>query len=105
MNDSLRVTDDESKAVQKTDHRVSLDSILAKIEGVEYFHPVMCPTMTVAFVKLKNGFIVIGESAPADPANFDATLGEKFAKENAVRKIWPLEGYLLREILTNTETI
>lgn len=96
---SLQVTDDESAAVQKTPNRVSLDSIQAKIESVEYIYPPNAPHFTLAFVKLKNGFVVTGESAPADPANFDKELGQKFALENAIRKVWPMEGYLLCEKL------
>lgn len=101
--ESLRATDAASAAVQKTPNRVSLDSIEAKIATVEYHNPTICPHMTVAFVKMTNGFIVIGESAPADPENFNAVLGQKFALENAIRKIWPLEGYALRERLAAGE--
>ena len=95
--DSLRVTDDESKAVQKTENRVTLDSILAKIRGEEIHHPTGTPHMTIVILTLENGFVVIGKSAPADPENFNRELGEKFAKEDAIRQIWPLEAYLLRE--------
>lgn len=100
MTTSLEATDAASRAVQKTPHRVSLDSIKAKIAEVQYINPEICPTMTIALVKMANGFILLGESAPADPANFNAELGQQFALENAIRKAWPLEGYLLREQLT-----
>lgn len=56
-------------------------------------------TMTVCALSLANGFVVIGESAAASPANFDAAIGQKIAKENARNKIWALEGYLLRSKL------
>ena len=95
MSNSLRVTDDESKAVQKTPNRVSLDSMESKIETVEYLHPSHTPHMTIAAVKLVNGFVLIGKSAPADPENFNPELGAKFAREDALRQMWPLEGYLL----------
>lgn len=98
--DSLRVTDDASKAVQKTPHRVSLDSIVDKIEHTDYVHPHRHPHMTLAIITLKNGFVVIGKSAPADPENYDENLGAKFAYEDAIRQIWPLEAYLLREKMT-----
>lgn len=101
---SIEETDRESAAAQKTPHRVSLDSIRDKIAEIQYHRPDICPHMTVAFVKLDNGFIIIGESAPADPENFDRALGEKFAVENAIRKIWPLEGYLLRERLSGEDS-
>ena len=97
---SVRMTDDASKAVQQTEHRVSLDSILAKIEHIDYINPHRHEHMTIAVVTLSNGFIIIGKSTPADPKNYDRTLGEKFAFEDAIRQIWPLEAYLLREKLT-----
>lgn len=95
--ESLRLTDAESKAVQKTPNRVALDSMLEKVADVEYLHPSYLPTMTIAVVLMKNGFAVVGKSAPADPLNFDADLGRKFAYEDAIRQLWPLEAYALRE--------
>ena len=65
--DSLRVTDDASKAVQKTLNRVSLDSMLARIVNAEYIHPTILPTMTICVLEIDNGFVLIGKSAPADP--------------------------------------
>ena len=96
---SLQMTDNESKAVQKTPNRVSLESILNKIVRREYWHPTIIPHMTVVAVQMDNGYVILGTSTPADPANFDATLGRKFAEEDAIRQIWKLEAYLLREKL------
>ena len=45
---------------------------------------------------LQNGFKVVGESACVDPGNFDAEIGCKVARENAIQKIWPLLGYELK---------
>lgn len=101
---SVRMTDDESKAVQKTPHRVSLDTILNRIEHTDFIHPPRHPHMTIAVLTLRNGFIIIGKSTPADPENFDAELGKKFATEDAIRQIWVLEAYLLREKLTTQAT-
>jgi hypothetical protein len=56
-------------------------------------------TMTVCALKLRNGYLVTGESAAASPTNFDEAIGRKVARENARQKIWALEGYLLRERL------
>lgn len=58
-------------------------------------------TVTVCCAFLPNGFqVATGESACVDPANYDQELGEKYAKERAVKiagdKIWELEGYLLK---------
>jgi hypothetical protein len=52
--------------------------------------------LTFCVLVLKNGFTVTGESACASPENFDAEIGRKVARANAVQKIWPLMGYELR---------
>ncbi len=55
--------------------------------------------LTFCVIVLKNGFTVTGESACASPDNFDAELGRKIARQNAVQKIWPLMGYALKQEL------
>lgn len=57
-------------------------------------HPLRLLTFCV--LVLKNGFTVTGESACASPENFDAEVGQKIARRNAVDKIWPLMGYELK---------
>lgn len=52
--------------------------------------------LTICVIVLKNGFTVTGESACADPAKFDAEIGRKIARANALNKVWPLMGYVLR---------
>ena len=39
-------------------------------------------------------------SACASPENFDAEVGRKAARNHAVNQIWPLEGYLLKQRLS-----
>lgn len=56
--------------------------------------------LTFCVLVLQNGFTVTGESACASPENFDAELGRKIAKQNAVNKIWPLMGYALKQKLS-----
>lgn len=56
--------------------------------------------LTFCVLVLRNGFTVTGESACASPENFNAEIGHKIARENAVRKIWPLMGYELRSRLS-----
>lgn len=56
--------------------------------------------LTFCVLVLRNGFTVTGESACASPENFDPEIGRKIARENAINKIWPLEGYLLKEKLS-----
>ena len=55
--------------------------------------------LTFCVLVLRNGFTVTGESACASPENFDAELGRKIARQNAVQKIWPLLGFALKERL------
>ena len=52
--------------------------------------------LTFCVLVLRNGFTVTGESACASPENFDAEIGRKVARENAINKIWPLMGYELK---------
>lgn len=55
--------------------------------------------LTFCVLVLRNGFTVTGESACASPENFDAELGRKIARANAVAKIWPLLGFSLKKKL------
>jgi hypothetical protein len=55
--------------------------------------------LTFCVLVLQNGFTVTGESACASPENFNAEIGRKIARENAVQKIWPLMGYSLKQQL------
>jgi hypothetical protein len=57
--------------------------------------------LTFCILILRNGFTVTGESACASPENFDAEIGRKIARANAVQKIWPLMGYELRSKLAS----
>jgi len=61
--------------------------------------------LTICVIQLRNGFTVTGESACASPENFDAEIGRKIARQNAVSKIWPLMGYELRNHLARGVTI
>lgn len=56
-------------------------------------------TLTVCCLTLCNGFTVTGESACADPSNFNEAIGMEIARKNAREKIWALEGYLLKQRL------
>lgn len=58
-------------------------------------------TLTICVLTLQNGFKVTGESACADPANFNQAKGEELARKAACEKIWTLLGYALRDRLHN----
>lgn len=99
MNSSLEVDEAASAAVAIAP-RVTLESMEAKVASENY--TVVDGVLTICTLKMRNGFYLIGESAPASPENFNADLGRKFARENAIRQLWKLEGYALRERLSNT---
>jgi hypothetical protein len=56
--------------------------------------------LTFCVLTLRNGFTVVGTTACVSPENFDAAEGRKYARENAVEKVWPLMGYALKEMLS-----
>lgn len=68
-------------------------------DNTVYESPLALNLLTFCVLVLRNGFTVTGESACASPENFDAEIGRKIAKANAVNKIWPLMGYLLKQEL------
>lgn len=111
--------EDEIQRKGKTAARVTPSDIEAVITGEIYFtaaqgvsgaardrhesawySPPSLGLLTFCVLVLRNGFTVTGESACASPENFDAEIGKKIARQNAVQKIWPLEGYLLRQRLS-----
>jgi len=64
-----------------------------------YCYEKVLDLLTFCVLVLQNGFTVTGESACVSPENFDAEIGKKIARQNAVQKIWPLMGYELRSKL------
>lgn len=59
--------------------------------------------LTICLLVTRNGFTIIGKSAPASADNFDAEKGRQFALDDAKRQLWPLMGYELRERLHRGE--
>ncbi len=84
--------------------RLNPQHIDAQIDGEQY-HVFPGTVTTVCLLTLKNGYSVVGKSAPASPQNFDAQLGRKIARDDARNQIWALEGYLLRSHLSGRTTI
>ncbi len=70
-----------------------------RTEGADI--PAPLELLTFCVLVLRNGFTVTGESACVSPENFDAEIGRKVARTNAVSKIWPLMGYELRTKLAS----
>lgn len=86
-------------AAGKTAPRIKLADIEACIAGEVYYQP-EGTSLTICVLTLRNGFNVIGESAAASVENFDKKIGEDLARAKAKEQIWKLEGYLLRERLS-----
>ncbi len=63
-------------------------------------NPASLSLLTFCVLVLRNGFTVTGESACASPENFNAEIGRRIARENAVAKVWPLLGFRLRDKLS-----
>jgi hypothetical protein len=110
----------EIQAKGKTAPRVTPDDIQREIISEHYFTaddgaqgafnrvdknfggiptPSSLSLLTFCVLVLRNGFTVTGESACANPENFDAAIGRRIARENAVQKIWPLLSFRLRDKL------
>ena len=85
----MKVTSPQHKVlhIRKQEHGVAFDTVC--------YHKAL-DLLTFCVLVLRNGFTVTGESACASPENFDAELGCKIARQNAVNKIWPLMGYALK---------
>lgn len=111
---------DKEAAAHAVAPRVSLADIEAAIVGrfeftadkigaiasADYAPDVEVPTvieplrlLSVCILVMRNGFTIVGKSAPASADNFNAELGRKFAYEDAVRQLWPLMGFALRDKL------
>ncbi|RRD41625.1 hypothetical protein EII18_08425 [Comamonadaceae bacterium OH3737_COT-264] len=65
--------------------------------GVDHLAPL--DLLTFCVLVLRNGYTVVGTSACVSPENFDAAIGRKVAREDAVGKVWPLLGYALKDRL------
>lgn len=84
------------------ENKVTLEGIKSKIKA-ECFMVLPDGRTTLCILSLENGFTVKGMSACVDSTNFDLDIGRKWAYEDAVQQIWPLEGYLLAEKLHTTQ--
>ncbi|NJR44024.1 hypothetical protein HC761_00700 [bacterium] len=80
--------------------RVTQDMIEAELDAASIqFHQFPNTTVTVAAVKLRNGFALVGHSACVSPDLFDAQVGKELALRNARDQLWSLLGFRLRDAL------
>lgn len=81
--------------------RLLPDAIDATVQATE-FYVFPGTTVTVCLLTLRNGAKVLGHNYGAiDAARQDWATGRFEARAMAMEKVWELEGYLLRERLTN----
>lgn len=75
-----------------------MGSSVIKAKGVQnpQFLQSSLKRTTICTLILQNGFVVVGSSACVSIENFDLELGRKAAREDAVDKVWALEGYAMR---------
>ena len=111
MNENDKSTETMIQAAGLTAPRLSPTSIQAVIAGEHYFtaadgasgaqqpHAEALGLLTFCVLVLTNGFTVTGKSACVSPENFDANIGRKVARDDAISQVWPLEGYLLKQRL------
>lgn len=83
---SLEATDAASEAVRKG-FRITLADLTARVADVEYIRR---DHLTIAVLRLDNGWYLVGKSAPVDPDNFDQEYGQQLAYDDALRQAWPL---------------
>lgn len=100
-----RITPARVAAVVASEHyfTAAMGVDMADPEMTDAKMPPSLKLLTFCVLVLENGFTVTGESACASPENFDAEIGRKIARANAVEKIWPLEGYALKQKLFDSE--
>lgn len=105
MTDQQHIDAEMEREIQTlglTAPRVTPDQIDALMRGVRYeVQVVPGTTTTLATAIAANGFtLAIGMTACADPANFNADLGAKYAIKDAEAKarqeLWKLEGWRLK---------
>lgn len=99
--EALLATDNYS-AARSTAPRIALKDIEGYIDSLVYLNlgdaiertgqSATRPTFltTLCVLTLRNGFVVVGKSAPMSAGNFDKEKGQVFAYEDAIRSLWPL---------------
>ena len=83
---ALEAVDAASEAV-RTGFRITLDYMRSRVAEVEYIER---GVLNIAVIKLDNGFVLVGKSAPVDPTNYNAEYGRQLAHDDALRQAWPL---------------
>lgn len=57
----------------------------------------------ICCLTLQNGFEVIGKAHCQNDNEFDESIGQDIALEDAKNKVWELEGYIMQNFIYNYE--
>lgn len=76
--------------------KITPQEIENKIDKADY-HRVGETTAIVCSLTLKSGFVVIGKAACFSHDIFDEQMGCELAYQDAIRHLWGLEAYRLKE--------
>ena len=101
-----RITPADIEANIASEHYLPAGDAIHALNSANRNEPIIPESLrllTICILVLRNGFTVTGESACASPENFNAELGRKIARQDAVRQVWPLMGYALREKLSQAD--
>lgn len=90
------LTDDElrTRLEGRPAPRVKRDDIIDRIDLITFDS---LETVTICTITLDNGYSVRGEAACVNKENFDEQIGDRYAFDDAFKKLWPLFGFLLAE--------
>ena len=92
-----RITPADIEAnIVSANYFTAMDGVNGSRDSLRFGAEVPLSLLTFCVLVLYNGFMVTGESFCADPENFNADIGRKVARANAVKKVWPLMGYELK---------
>lgn len=83
---------------QRTEPALRMADVVDTITKEQY-HVFEGTTTTVCCLTLRNGFTAVGKSACIHSQDFDAELGRKYAKEEAIKQVFDLEAYMLKQRL------
>ena len=85
-----------NEATQDLPVSLTLADILAKVKRADYI-VMNDQRTTICQLTLENGYTIIGKSACVDARKFNKAMGEQYAYNDALDKVWELEGYLLKQ--------
>lgn len=70
---------------------ITLNDVENKINKIEYFRAF--ETTSICTIRLHNGYVVVGKSDCVNVSDFVAETGEKYAYQDAIKKIFELLAY------------